>query len=597
MPIVQRHQLQDPAFATEREAQVVLALRELAGDFCADVDAAGRLRRVSRRGLRFLGCPPDAAPELNVADVVHGEDAPAALAALARCFGDAVQGLQPLRVPLRVLRHLVDPVATTMTLQRIGREQALVCWQDEETVRGLKAAVRSLRESDLLTGLLGRDAFAASLSQAPAASSAHLLLVDAADWPATMRVLGRAAASEAIVEAAGRIAQSLGGTRLLNGERRIARLEEMRFAAWLEGEPAAVERAAADLLRVLGQPVATGLMPVGLSPRVVLVALAGGPDGARGDSDKAPPDPLAQAELVMDAALARRDAGPVTVRLGELPRSRSQVLCRAMTDAFGNGEFEQRYEPIRQLHVDPALRPLFGFAALLRWRREGGPVEPAEFLPLAQASGLRDSLESWSLRLAAARLRDWSDGAATFVGTVRIGDRQFDSPDFAQRVVQLAQESAIDPSRLVLAVPEATLMQDVPRAETRLADLRAAGLRVAIDDFGADRSALPELARLPVSLIRLHPRFLAGVPDDVTACAIASGLLRICAEIGIETIACGVQTAAQLDWLAAEGCRFAQGEAVGDALDGDAFRALVGAGAGAGGAAASGMAAGGAADA
>jgi EAL domain-containing protein (putative c-di-GMP-specific phosphodiesterase class I) len=209
--------------------------------------------------------------------------------------------------------------------------------------------------------------------------------------------------------------------------------------------------------------------------------------------------------------------------------------------------------------MDLARGTEIGREALLRWSHpEHGPIAPEAFVPAAEDSRLIGELGAWALTRAAAEAASWPPGVDLWVNVspVQLGEADF------ERTIETALGAAgLTPERLVLEITETALMQSGPAVEARLARLRARGLRIALDDFGAGYSSLGRLRRLPFDAIKLDGSFVAAL-DDPTNAAIVEGVLTLGARLGVPVIAEGVETTAQRDALAAAGCSFAQGIAL-----------------------------------
>ncbi|MDR9438574.1 MAG: EAL domain-containing protein [Halomonas sp.] len=214
-----------------------------------------------------------------------------------------------------------------------------------------------------------------------------------------------------------------------------------------------------------------------------------------------------------------------------------------------------------QLQVDRQERPI-GFEALLRWQHpERGLVSPADFIPLAEQSGLILPIGQWVLETACHKLVEWADmpGRDTLTIAVNVSTEQFRQPGFTARVKEVLDKSGADPRRLVLEVTESLLMNDPEQVKATLAELRRIGIRLALDDFGTGYSSLNYLKQLPMDELKIDRSFTSGVVDSPADAAIVETTLTLAENLGLTVIAEGVETDAQFEWIRARGCTGFQG--------------------------------------
>lgn len=267
---------------------------------------------------------------------------------------------------------------------------------------------------------------------------------------------------------------------------------------------------------------------------------------------------LKQAEVALH--MAKQD-GRNTVRFFN-PHMQAVVNARAklelgLRDALSSGRFELYYQPL----VDSAAR-LVGAEALIRWiGADGKSISPAEFIPLAEETGLIVQIGRWVLDAACAQLATWAARPQTRSLTiaVNISARQFHQPDFVDQVSACVARSGIDPSRLKLELTESCILGDIDETISRMHQIRALGVRFALDDFGTGYSSLSYLKRLPFDQLKIDQSFVRDMLGDNSSEAIVRAILGMSASLGLEVVAEGVETAAQCDFLRAHGCRRFQG--------------------------------------
>ena len=231
-------------------------------------------------------------------------------------------------------------------------------------------------------------------------------------------------------------------------------------------------------------------------------------------------------------------------------------LAAALRRAIDADELEMHYQPIFRL----TSREPLGVEALVRWRRPDGVlVPPGDFVPSAERTGIIDSLGEWILRRVCRDVAAWGvEGLFPNVG-INVSPRQLRRAGFAERVTEIVAASGIRPDRIILEVTESAWSVEASRSAPSLKRLRDAGFALAIDDFGAGYSSLSRLRQLPVQVIKVDREFLRGVPEDPRANAVVAAMLQLADAYGLDVVAEGIETEAQLDFLVARGCLLGQG--------------------------------------
>jgi EAL domain-containing protein (putative c-di-GMP-specific phosphodiesterase class I) len=232
-----------------------------------------------------------------------------------------------------------------------------------------------------------------------------------------------------------------------------------------------------------------------------------------------------------------------------------------LEQALERGQFVLHYQP----QVDPRTGATAAVEALLRWNHpERGLVSPLSFIPAAEASGLIVEIGAWALRTACLQSRAWRESGLSPVRmAVNLSARQFSDPRLAERVEDAIEEAGLEASDLELEVTE-SLVADHPDQAGRVARrLREDGVRLMIDDFGTGFSSLSSLKRFPVDGLKIDRVFVQQLPGDRHDAAITKTMLWLAGELSLETVAEGVETREQRDYLAGLGCGLIQGYLVG----------------------------------
>jgi diguanylate cyclase (GGDEF)-like protein/PAS domain S-box-containing protein len=218
-----------------------------------------------------------------------------------------------------------------------------------------------------------------------------------------------------------------------------------------------------------------------------------------------------------------------------------------------------------QLHYQPQLSLLdghiVGVEALLRWEHpELGMVSPVEFIPIAESTGQIIPIGEWVLRTATRQLKDWIDGGMPpMIMAVNLSAVQFRQNNFPELVNRILDEEKLPHSYLELELTEATAM-DNPQAAINVMDkLHGRGIRMSIDDFGTGYSSLSYLKQFKVYKLKIDQTFVRDITDDPEDRAIVTAIINMASSLGLQTIAEGVETANQLNFLRLQGCNEVQG--------------------------------------
>ncbi|ART48339.1 EAL domain-containing protein [Acidovorax carolinensis] len=282
---------------------------------------------------------------------------------------------------------------------------------------------------------------------------------------------------------------------------------------------------------------------------------------------------LRRADLAMYQAKA---AGRDTLRFYD-PQMQAVVSARAameldMRAGLALDQFELYYQPQME------HGRITGAEALLRWRHpHNGFISPAQFIPLAEESGLILPLGEWVLKAACERLALWADqpGLAPLDLAVNVSPRQFHQGGFVPQVLAALAGSGADGRRLKLELTEGLLLQDVEDTIEKMGQLRGYGVGFSLDDFGTGYSSLAYLKRLPLDQLKIDQSFVRDVLTDPNDAAIARTVVALATSLGLRVIAEGVETEAQREFLARNHCHAWQGYLSSPPVPAAEFEALV----------------------
>ena len=267
---------------------------------------------------------------------------------------------------------------------------------------------------------------------------------------------------------------------------------------------------------------------------------------------------LKRADLAMYQAKA---AGRNTLRFFD-PQMQSMVMARAALEADLREGLQQRQ---LVLHYQPQVNAdnhITGAEVLVRWQHPGrGLVSPAEFIPLAEETGLILALGRHVLESACQQLVAWAADPATahFTLAVNVSARQFHQPDFVDQVLAVLKATGARAQRLKLELTESLLVANIEEVIAKMHTLKATGIGFSLDDFGTGYSSLSYLKRMPLDQLKIDQSFVRDVLTDANDAAIAKTVIALAQSMGLGVIAEGVETLAQREFLAHAGCHAYQG--------------------------------------
>ena len=445
---------------------------------------------------------------------------------------------------------------TATPLQGTLQTGAVIAHVNVTERKAAQEQIQSLASSDALTGLPNRRLLMRRLQQTLAASnrrSRHgaLLLIDLDDFKTLNDTLGHHQGDLLLQQVAKRLSDCVreGDT--------VARLGGDEFVTLLEdlsaNEPEAAAQAEAvgeKILLALGRIYQLENSTHYVTPSIGVALFGAQPE----DID----EPLKRADLAMYQAKA---VGGNTLRFFS-PHMQTEVTNRVaievrLREAVRQDQFVLHYQA--QVTGESQIT---GVEALLRWQDpQRGLVPPAEFIGVAEKTGLILTLGRWVLEAACHQLALWAaePALAQLTMAVNVSARQFRQSDFVEQVLATLGRTGANPRRLKLELTESVLVTHVEDVIAKMNALKASGVSFALDDFGTGYSSLSYLKRLPLDQLKIDQDFVRDILIDPDDAAIARMVIVLADSLGLEVIAEGVETQAQQDFLARLGCNNYQG--------------------------------------
>jgi diguanylate cyclase (GGDEF)-like protein/PAS domain S-box-containing protein len=569
IPAIERELREAEERANRRRAEEALrdserrfrALIEYSSDILTVLDAGGRILYESPSVERLLGHTAGELMGVALEEHVHPEDRHALATALTQSAGASTPITAEFRMRARngEWRFVEASVSNLLDNAEVGgivlnSRDITARKQDEEMIR-------HLAYFDALTGLPNRMLFDDRLAQALAHSRRRgarglaIMFLDLDRFKTINETLGHGAGDELLRTAASSL------SAVLREEDTVARLGGDEFLFLLpeidDVEDAA--RVARKVLTVLDAPFSVHGHELHLTASVGIAMFP-----LDGD----------------DAETLIRNADTALYRAKEQGGNRYQLYAPAMNAiaykrlvlenslrrAIEREEFRLYYQPLVSLRDGTVV----GVEALIRWQHpELGLVSPAEFIPLAEETGLIVQLTHWVLRTACRQMKEWHEaGLELMTVAVNISAQRFSAANLPVAVAEALTAARLDGRHLCLELTESVMMENVEETIATLLELKKLHVKISIDDFGTGYSSLSYLKRFPIDTLKIDQSFVRNTPADADDAAIALLIISMAHHLNLSVVAEGVETEEQMRLLRSQQCDIMQGYLVSKPLPG-----------------------------
>lgn len=513
-------------------------------------DSKGVTLYESPAASRILGYSPGALIGKTPFQTIHSRDVEMAREA----FASLVNGGEPAAIEMRY-RHADGSwiwleVLGNNLLEHSGVHGIVLTSRDITERKHAEDRARYLANYDVLTGLPNRilmhDRVNQSVAQARHARERIALMhIDVDRFKVVNETLGHYVGDTLLKSAADRIKACARDTSTL------ARVGGDEFSILIPDANSlhSLSAIAARVLEEMSRPFAGPTQDVFVSASVGISLF---PDDA-----KSPDELTKHAEAAMYSAkkLGRNNYQFFTQALNEEVHER-MVLEAGLRLALQRNEMYLVYQP----KIDLETRAIVGAEALLRWAHPTlGLIAPARFIPVAEESGMVGQIGEWVLRTACAQIGQWQEMGMYPQIAINVSALQFQQYDLSQLVRTVISDVQISPESLEIELTESAVMHDAESSVVTLERLKQLGVRISIDDFGTGYSSLSYLKRLPLDLLKIDQSFVRDISSDANDAAIVRAIITLARSLGMKVTAEGVETEAQLAFLNAYGCQYAQG--------------------------------------
>jgi diguanylate cyclase (GGDEF)-like protein/PAS domain S-box-containing protein len=546
-------------------------LADRTSDMVLLCDPAGLISYASK-AVRHYGYTPERLVGSALPNLIHPDDVPNAMRTATAVSSGVVGPAEALACRVRASdgtwRHVQASVSRYASAP--GSRLLLITAQDISDQVALRQQVTHLTFHDGLTGLPNRsyleerakDLLARHRESPGRTERTGAIFVDLDGFTAINDSVGHGAGDVVLAQAGRRL------RGLVPAHDTVARWGGDEFAVLIEN--AAGPQEIVDIAERLAGAIAAEPFQVAGRDMSITASL-----GVAFDDPEVAEHLLRNADLAMARA---KDAGGGRVEVFAAHMHADVIrrleLAADLRAAISEGGLSIEYQPV----VELSTARVASVEALVRWSRDGEQIAPAEFLGIAEESGLIVPLGAWILAEACRQVAQWR-AAGWLVGlSVNFSLRQVSAAGFSESVLVALDDSGLSRSALTLEVTERVLIEIDGPVMDGLARLRHLGVRLAIDDFGTGYASLAYLRQLPVDIIKIDPSFVAGLGTDGTLAMLTRTIVQVGHDLGIEIVAEGIERPEQLELLRAMGCGLGQGYLVARPLAAPGIESLIEAG-------------------
>lgn len=526
---------------------------ELAAIGIGHVADGGRFIHANRKLCDMLGYTREELQELTVKQISHAEDTNVTDQARS---GLRSGSLESFKCEKRYIRKDGTPIWVGLTIATKRDLQGMPMYdvsivEDISARKEAEARVQYLATHDEMTGLANRALFTQLLKHAFETGRRYsrtfaLLFIDLDRFKQINDSLGHAGGDLLLKEMAARFIACVRSSDV------VARLGGDEFVVLVQ-EVAGKQQIAAVARNIL----AAAIKPLQIFGQEVRVTASVGISTFPGDGED-------EQMLMKNADIAMyqaKEEGKNNFQFYTAALKSNTVEKLALESHLRHAVERCEFDVFYQAKVGIQTGEIRGVEALLRWSNATlGHVSPAQFIPLAEETGMIIPIGRWVIRKACEQIRNWNGQALPPVCiSVNLSPRQFSDPELVPFIKRTLMETGIETGRLELEITESMVMHNAERSLQKLNEIKALGIRIAIDDFGTGYSSLSQLKKFPVDTLKVDRSFIREIQTDEEDRAITSAIITMGKTLGLTVVAEGVETAEQQSFLCSNGCDEIQG--------------------------------------
>lgn len=558
--LIERRRAEEALRQSERRFR---ALTEHSSDVVVVLDSTGLILYASPSTTRIMGYPLVEHIGQNALDLIYPEDLHLITALFSRLLDHPESNIT---VEVRMCHYDGSwrwiEVTGTNLLADPAVQGIVVNYRDVTERKQVEIQLQHDALYDGLTGLPNRLLLADRLEQVIKRTQRHpnyrfaVLFLDLDHFKVVNDSLGHTLGDQLLVAIAPRLSHCLRASDTcarLGGDEFVILLEDIQ-------DISDATHIAERIQMHLSQPFDLNDLKVVTSASIGIVVSTIGYDRSE--------DVLRDADIAMYRAKAQGKAQYTVFDIEMRNRALARLALEAdIRRAIEHQEFCVYYQPVIELSTGRIV----GFEALVRWQHpQRGLIAPAEFIAVAEETGLIVLIDWLVLREASRQMRQWQDQVpltSSLVISVNLSGKQFTRPDLITQIEHVLAETGLDPRNLRIEITESTLMENMETAAMILRQLHTLGVKVAIDDFGTGYSSLGYLVRLPVNILKIDRRFISELETDDNQAEIVNTIVTMAHNLGMQVIAEGVETTTQHVRLNALGCEYGQGYLISRPID------------------------------
>lgn len=519
------------------------------------VDRDGQWLRVNRALCAALGYPDKELLEKSFLDLTHPDEASGTLSQIEKMLEGNATSYQTEQRLLHKLGHFVWMLLNISSIRDNQGHASHLVFQFQDISERKTEEERLVHNvfHDALTGLPNRALFMDRLRLATERARRRkdqiyaVLFLDLDGFKAINDSLGHIVGDQLLIQISRRMKSCLRTTDT------IARLGGDEFTMLLEDLTDEREslRIVDRLQKELAQPFKLGSSEIQVTASIGVTC--SNPRYER------PEEILRDADMAMYRAKSSGKARYQFFAKEHAPQADARNLGDDLDEAVARDELVLHYQPIVSLETGR----LCAFEALVRWRHpQRGLILPADFISIAEERGSILKIGTWAIRQACLQLKRWQDRFglhSSLAVTVNLSSKEFAQANLIDQVIEILQDTGVDPRALKLEITESIVMENIGNATVLLQQLRALGIELVIDDFGTGYSSLSYLHRLPISSLKIDQSFVKGMVEKREHAEIAKTIVTLARSLGIHVVAEGVETLEQLVALRRLKCDAGQG--------------------------------------
>ncbi|MEW8313258.1 MAG: EAL domain-containing protein [Candidatus Thiodiazotropha taylori] len=518
-----------------------------------------KINYFNESAARIFGLEPDQLEQqnLHIFHSGHSSESKKRFKAAMQVAQDKGEYRFQMNLPIKAETRYLDARISPIREDNQELQGYILMIEDVTRQREAERLIKFQASYDHLTSLPNRRTLLTRLQQTISRCKRHshlgaILFVDLDHFKQVNDSLGHSIGDSLLQEVAQRMLKDV------RDEDTVARLGGDEFVVLLSESGNTLEKAIADIKQVadkLNENIAQPYLIDGHEIRTTTsIGISVFPT-----SDETADDILRQADTAMYQA---KEAGRNTFRFFSLSMQKNIEARMQLLDELHHAIEENQFKVYFQPQFNNSMQ-LVGVESLVRWKKADSKIiQPGDFIPLAEESGLIQPINNFVLRQSLLKHWTWKKTYAEKVVnriSVNVSAVQFNQDNFVQNILDIISQTGTDPSVLTLEVTESMLLHDIDATVLKMKQLKASGVRFSIDDFGTGYSSLAYLKRLPISEIKIDRSFIHDMLDDPNDAAVVETIVKLATQLGMETVAEGVENRDVLEQLVKFGCHAFQG--------------------------------------